>query len=51
MQEMIKYLKNNCYKNTYMVVQKDNYAFEMYLSVGFKIVDENSEEYIRFHYF
>lgn len=51
MKEMIKYLKNNGYKKTSLAVQKDNYAFKMYLSVGFIIVDENSEEYIMVHYF
>lgn len=46
MKKMLEYLKNAGYKKTSLAVQKDNYALSMYLSVGFQIIDENSEEYI-----
>ena len=46
MKQMLKYLKNTGYSKTSLAVQKDNYALNMYLSVGFQIVDENEEEYI-----
>ncbi len=46
MQRMLSHLKQRGYKRTSLAVQKANYAVKMYRKVGFKIVDENKEEYI-----
>ena len=46
MKEMLRILKNRGYKQASLAVQKENYAVKMYLKLGFKIVDENEEEYI-----
>lgn len=43
---MLKLLKEKGYNKTSLSVQKDNYALKMYKNVGFKIIDENEEEYI-----
>ena len=46
MYEMLEILKSKGYKKTSLAVQKVNYAVKMYEKVGFKIIDENAEEYI-----
>lgn len=46
MKEMLCTLKQRGYKQTSLAVQKANYAVKMYKRAGFKIVDENEEEYI-----
>ena len=46
MKDMIILLKEKGYKKTSLSVQKHNSACKLYLQVGFKIVDENDEEYI-----
>lgn len=46
MESMLKLLKDKGYKRTSLSVQKNNYALEMYKKVGFRIIDENKEEYI-----
>lgn len=46
MNKMLDFLKNNGYKQASLAVQKANYAVKMYLNIGFKIIDENEEEYI-----
>ncbi|MDE5779116.1 MAG: GNAT family N-acetyltransferase [Lachnospiraceae bacterium] len=46
MEEMLALLKERGYKKASLSVQKDNYAYRMYLKVGFTVVDENDEEYI-----
>lgn len=46
MKEMLKLLKREGYKKASLAVQKDNYAYNMYLNVGFQVIDENEEEYI-----
>ena len=46
MKQMLELLKQDRYKQASLAVQKANYAVKMYLNVGFKIVDENDEEYI-----
>ncbi|MCR4654643.1 MAG: GNAT family N-acetyltransferase [Lachnospiraceae bacterium] len=46
MNEMLALLKGKGYKQASLAVQKANYAVRMYEKVGFKIVDENEEEYI-----
>lgn len=46
MQNMLSLLKRKGYKQASLSVQKDNYAAKMYQKFGFKIIDENDEEYI-----
>ena len=46
MKKMLEHLKNQGFKKTSLAVQKSNYAVRMYEKVGFRKVDENSEEYI-----
>lgn len=46
MVEMLELLKTRGYRKASLAVQKANYAVRMYRKVGFKTVDENSEEYI-----
>ncbi len=46
METMLEHLKSRGYALTSLAVQKDNYAVKMYKKVGFRIVDENEEEYI-----
>ena len=46
MKQMLMKLKYQGYKQTSLSVQKINYAVRMYRKVGFKIVEENDDEYI-----
>lgn len=46
MKSMLKFLKDKGYKKTSLSVQKNNYAVKMYKKVGFRIINENEEEYI-----
>lgn len=46
MKSMLAFLKEKGYRKTSLSVQKNNYAVKMYENVGFKIIDENKEEYI-----
>lgn len=46
MRAMLELLKSQGWKKASLAVQKANYAVRMYKDVGFKIVDENDEEYI-----
>lgn len=46
MKRMLYELKQRGYKKTSLSVQKANYAVQMYLKVGFDIVDEHEDEYI-----
>lgn len=46
MKEILLLLKDNGYKKVSLSVQKENYAMQIYLKVGFEIIDENEEEYI-----
>ena len=46
MKRMLCELKKRGYEKTSLSVQKANYAVQMYLKVGFDIIDENEEEYI-----
>ena len=39
-------LKETGYEKVSLSVQKANYAFRMYQKTGFKVIDENEEEYI-----
>ena len=43
---MLCELKKEGYKKTSLSVQKENFAVQMYLNVGFDILAENEEEYI-----
>ena len=43
---MLSLLKEKGYHQASLAVQKDNYATSMYRNIGFKIIDENEEEYI-----
>lgn len=51
MKRMLGYLKNIGYSKLSLAVQKDNYAYRMYLSLGFQIMSENEEEYIMLYEF
>lgn len=46
MRSMLRHLKDAGFEKTSLAVQKANYALRMYQKVGFKIIDENTEEYI-----
>lgn len=46
MTEMLALLKKKGYKKASLSVQKANYAYAMYLKVGFAVVEENDEEYL-----
>ena len=46
MKQMLDWLQKCGYKKVSLSVQKQNYAVEMYLNVGFDILNENEEEYI-----
>ncbi len=46
MLEMLELLRQQGYKKASLAVQKANYAVSMYEAVGFRIVDENDQEYI-----
>ncbi len=46
MNEMLALLRKKGYKRASLAVQKANYAYKMYVNVGFVVVDENEEEYI-----
>jgi len=46
MKRMLCELQQRGYEKTSLSVQKANYAVQMYLNVGFDIIDENEEEYI-----
>ena len=46
LRRMILLLRQSGYKRVSLSVQKANYAVRMYLNSGFKVVNENPEEYI-----
>ena len=46
MKTMLEELRKTGCKKTSLAVQKANYAVRMYKNVGFRIIDENDEEYI-----
>ncbi len=48
--KMLEMLKKCGYEKASLAVQKANYAVKMYLKTGFKIIDENDEEYIMVTY-
>lgn len=51
MERMLCELKTRVYKKASLSVQKANYAVKMYLNSGFKVIDENDEEYIMVYEF
>lgn len=51
MKEMLNELAKTGYKQASLAVQKENYAVKMYMNIGFKIFDENEEEYIMIYRF
>ena len=46
LEEMLKLLKDEGYQKVSLSVQKENYAYKMYKKAGFKIIEENDQEYI-----
>ena len=46
MKQILKELKKQGYKQVSLSVQKENYAVDMYKKVGFRILNENKEDYI-----
>ncbi len=46
LENILSLLKSENYEKVSLSVQKENYAYRMYLKAGFEIVDENDEEYI-----
>ena len=46
MRRMLELLKEEGWKRASLAVQKANYAVMMYENVGFRTVDENTEEFI-----
>lgn len=46
MQHMLCVLKEKGYQKASLSVQKANYAYKMYLKLGFEIVAENAEEFL-----
>ena len=46
LESMLSLLKSENYEKVSLSVQKENYAYRMYLKAGFEVVDENDEEYI-----
>ncbi|WP_321383838.1 N-acetyltransferase [uncultured Enterococcus sp.] len=51
MKHMLVELKRAGYVQASLAVQKDNYAFFLYKGLGFKIIDENEEEFIMLYQF
>lgn len=43
---ILSLLKSENYEKVSLSVQKENYAYRMYLKAGFEVIDENDEEYI-----
>lgn len=46
MKKILKALKEQGYKQVSLSVQKENYAVDIYKKVGFRILNENKEDYI-----
>lgn len=43
---ILSLLKSENYEKVSLSVQKENYAYRMYLKADFEVIDENDEEYI-----
>ncbi len=46
LKELLSILKSGGYRKVSLSVQKANYAVNMYKKAGFRVIDENEEEYI-----
>ncbi|MDO4313923.1 MAG: GNAT family N-acetyltransferase [Eubacteriales bacterium] len=46
MTDILELLRENGYRKVSLSVQKENYAYKLYLKVGFTIAEEKEEEYI-----
>lgn len=46
LKELLSILKSSGYRKVSLSVQKANYAVNMYKKAGFRVIDENEEEYI-----
>lgn len=46
LESMLSLLKSEGYEKVSLSVQKENYAYRMYIKSGFEVVVENDEEYI-----
>ena len=46
MGEMLELLKEKGYSQASLSVQKENYAVNLYLKLGFEVIDESDEEYL-----
>ena len=46
MKQMLSVLKENGYEKASLSVQKANYAYKMYLKLGFEVISENEEEFL-----
>ncbi len=46
MKHMLIHLQDKGYRRVSLAVQKINYAYQLYMKVGFQVVDETKEEYI-----
>ena len=46
MKSFLELLKDKGYKKVSLSVQKENFAYKLYLSLGFEVVHENTEDYI-----
>jgi ribosomal protein S18 acetylase RimI-like enzyme len=43
---MISYLRESGYKQTSLNVKKENYAVKLYQKMGFKVIDQDDEDYL-----
>lgn len=46
LEALMEYMKCTGYEKLSLSVQKDNYAVKLYNAVGFRVIDENDEEFI-----
>ncbi|MDE5780310.1 MAG: GNAT family N-acetyltransferase [Lachnospiraceae bacterium] len=46
MKQMLSVLKENGYEKASLSVQKANYAYKMYLKLGFEVISENEKEFL-----
>lgn len=51
MQHMLENMRDAGCCRASLAVQKDNYAFEMYRKLGFRVIGENDQEYIMIYVF
>lgn len=46
MKQILSILKEKGYEKASLSVQKENYAYKMYLKLGFKVISESEEEFL-----